>query len=91
MFVVITYDIPCDRRRTRLHKKLKNYGEPVQYSVFECVLKPKERKSLQKMIEEHIKEKEDKVRIYELCEECRGKAVVMGEGELTENPGTIFI
>jgi CRISPR-associated endonuclease Cas2 len=36
MFLVVAYDVTHDRRRTRVVKILKNYGERVQYSVFEC-------------------------------------------------------
>jgi CRISPR-associated protein Cas2 len=35
-FVVVVYDISNDKRRTRLHNALLDYGTPVQYSVFEC-------------------------------------------------------
>lgn len=38
MFIVITYDINDDKKRTRLHKTLRRYGEAVQYSVFECII-----------------------------------------------------
>ncbi|MDN5962904.1 MAG: CRISPR-associated endonuclease Cas2, partial [Propionibacterium sp.] len=31
---LIAYDVPDDRRRTRLDTVLKAYGELVQYSVF---------------------------------------------------------
>ncbi|MDK9321018.1 CRISPR-associated endonuclease Cas2 [Propionibacterium freudenreichii] len=31
---LIAYDVPDDRRRTRLATVLKGYGERVQYSVF---------------------------------------------------------
>ena len=38
MFIVISYDIPADKRRTKLAQLLENYGQRVQYSVFECLL-----------------------------------------------------
>lgn len=38
MFYLISYDIPDDRRRVRVAKTLKDYGDRVQYSVFECIL-----------------------------------------------------
>jgi len=38
MYVVISYDIPEDKRRTKIHKTLKSYGQWMQYSVFECDL-----------------------------------------------------
>lgn len=33
MLIVVSYDIPNDRRRTRLAHTLKDFGERVQYSV----------------------------------------------------------
>lgn len=31
---LVAYDVPSDRRRTRVAKKLLNYGDRIQYSVF---------------------------------------------------------
>ena len=39
MFIVISYDIPDNKRRTKVMKTLKNFGAHVQYSVVECELK----------------------------------------------------
>ena len=41
-FILVVYDISNDRRRTRLHNLLLDFGTPVQYSVFECLLSPKQ-------------------------------------------------
>lgn len=32
--VLVAYDVPSDRRRTRVAKKLLAYGDRIQYSVF---------------------------------------------------------
>lgn len=61
---VIAYDIPEDRRRTRLANLLKSYGERVQLSVFECWLSPPELEVLKKRIGEKLDLAEDSVRIY---------------------------
>ncbi len=37
---LIAYDVRDGRRLCRLHKRLKDYGVPVQLSVFECLLTP---------------------------------------------------
>jgi CRISPR-associated protein Cas2 len=37
-FWMVAYDIEDDRIRRKVHHTLKNYGTPVQYSVFECRL-----------------------------------------------------
>ena len=36
MHILISYDISEDKRRTKIHKMLKSYGQWMQYSVFEC-------------------------------------------------------
>ena len=41
-FVLVCYDIPDDRRRTKVMQTLLDFGRRVQYSVFECDLKAKD-------------------------------------------------
>ena len=36
MYLVVSYDIHDDKRRNSIHKVLKNFGERIQFSVFEC-------------------------------------------------------
>lgn len=86
MLIVVSYDVPNDRRRTRLAHALKDFGERVQYSVFECRLKPDQLESLRRRIEKLIEPKEDRLRIYRLCEECVAKVEIQGAGKLTEDP-----
>jgi CRISPR-associated protein Cas2 len=72
IFTVVAYDVSDDKRRARLHKKLKAFGLAVQYSVFECLLNRGQIKAMKKMIHANIKTKEgDRVRYYYLCESCR--------------------
>jgi CRISPR-associated protein Cas2 len=68
MFVVISYDIKNDKRRTRVFKTLKNYGQRTQYSVFECSLKKTDFLKLRRKLEKTIKPDEDSIRFYFLCE-----------------------
>jgi CRISPR-associated protein Cas2 len=77
-FVVVSYDIPDDRRRNRVCKLLKDYGERAQYSVFECALRRKDLKRLRERLKPLLVLEEDDVRFYRLCETCRRKAVVWG-------------
>lgn len=71
-FIVVAYDISDDRRRARLHLKLKKFGLAVQYSVFECLLTPDQFKEMQKVVKPYIKPKQgDRIRYYLLCESCR--------------------
>ena len=75
-FHLIVYDISDDKRRTRLHKRLQDYGSPVQYSVFESLIDSDEFEKMRKMIGRTIKPRLDQVRIYRLCETCLQKAWV---------------
>jgi len=69
-FIVVAYDIPDDRRRGKLHDALLNYGSPVQYSVFECLVNKKELARLKKQVQRIIKPRLDHVRYYYLCGAC---------------------
>jgi len=75
-FVAVSYDIPDDRRRNRVCKLLKDYGERVQYSVFECMLRPNDLKRMQERLKPLLVPEEDDVRFYRLCQTCRRKATV---------------
>jgi CRISPR-associated protein Cas2 len=82
MFVVVSYDIPDDRRRTRVMKTLKDFGAHVQYSVFECDLDAREYERLRQRLKKLVEEKEDDVRFYTLCADCLPRTKIMGRGKL---------
>ena len=81
MLYVVSYDIPDDRRRTRVHSALTGFGTWVQYSVFECFLDRKQRMQLEARLLEEIHYREDTIRIYGLCGACTPKVQVLGQGE----------
>ena len=60
MFMVISYDISEDKRRTKIHKILKSYGQWVQYSVFECQLTETQYAKLRSRLYKLIKPKNEK-------------------------------
>jgi len=88
---VIVYDITDDKRRTKIFKLLKEFATPVQYSVFEAYLKPKDLISLQYKIKETIKKDEDSVIIYILCEACFKKTVTIGNEVMVYGRGDIIV
>lgn len=67
---VIAYDIPDDRRRTRVHKILSGFGNWTQYSLFECFLSKKELILLKAKLAKHLDAGRDSVRFYPLCARC---------------------
>jgi len=80
MHVVVCYDIVSDRRRARLHKRLKDYLPRVQKSVFEGELPDWRLPKMLDMIMVSIDHKEDAVRVYELCGRCLPSVKVIGTG-----------
>ena len=79
MYLVISYDIQSDRRRTKIHKTLKNYGAWIQYSVFECDIDKKEYLRLRHELMQLIQADDgDSLRFYLLCEDCRDKIERVG-------------
>ena len=89
-FIVVSYDISNDRRRTRLFRKLKGFGTRVQYSVFECLLDAQTFQRMQEAVQQIIKPPEDHVRYYRLCETCEQKIQAIG-GTVTKEVSTIVV
>ena len=75
---VIAYDIPDDKRRTKVHKILLGYGTWTQYSLFECFLNRKDLLLLQAKLSDHLVAHEDSVRFYPLCATCVSKVETVG-------------
>jgi len=85
MLIVIAYDIPDDKQRTRLYKTLRRYGEAVQFSLFECILAPDQFDEMRREVAA-ILDREDlwRVRYYEVCGECQRKTVTLGKAFTTK-------
>ena len=89
MQLVITYDIADDKRRTKIHKVLKSYGQWMQFSVFECLdLSDAEYAKLRSRLSKMIKPEVDSVRFYFLCACCREKVERIGGEEVRDD--TVF-
>jgi CRISPR-associated protein Cas2 len=82
---VVAYDIPDDRRRTRIHKTLKGFGQWTEFSLFECFLTKKELLQMRAKLNEHLDARQDKVRIYMICENCLPKIETVGLAEPKED------
>jgi len=86
-FYVVAYDIPDDRRRMRVAKILEDYGDRVQYSVFELVLDgPKRLCDLRRRLARVLDAEQDSVRIYYLCTGCRSRTSIVGLGAVSDSP-----
>ena len=81
---VISYDISKDALRRKIAKEMENYGQRVQYSVFECELSKTGFNELyEKLMKLMLGCEEGSIRFYPLCARCREKMSVMGDVEPT--------
>ena len=71
MFVIVSYDIVDNKRRTKLAKKMCNFGQRVQYSVFECIVDKQQYKKMKKQALTFVDLKKDSLRLYRLCNDCK--------------------
>lgn len=71
---LVCYDIRDAARYRHLHKLIKGFGTPVQYSVFRCFLDDRTTAELRWRLE-RILDTEDSLLIVDLCPTCAGKVV----------------
>jgi CRISPR-associated protein Cas2 len=94
MFVIVSYDVATDegkgqRRLRRVAKACKDYGQRVQYSVFECIVDPAQWAKLKERLISEINPDKDSLRFYYLgsnwhhrVEHVGAKASIDQEGPL---------
>ncbi len=94
MFVIVSYDVATDegrgqRRLRRIAKTCKDYGQRVQYSVFECIVDPAQWTKLREKLISEINPDKDSLRFYYLgsnwhhrVEHVGAKAPIDQEGPL---------
>jgi CRISPR-associated protein Cas2 len=94
MFVIVSYDVATDegkgqRRLRRVAKACQDYGQRVQYSVFECIVDPAQWAVLKERLISEIDPEKDSLRFYYLgsnwhhrVEHIGAKASIDQEGPL---------
>lgn len=63
---IVAYDVSDPKRLRRAHVKLLGFGDPLQYSVFQCDLNPAERALMIGAVRGIINQREDRVLIADL-------------------------
>ena len=89
--VILIYDVASNKRRTKLHALLKQYGVPVQESAFEARLTPSERTQLLGRIEELLVSKEDRFVMYVVPPAHEEAIAVVGQARPEVKARTYFI
>lgn len=88
LFLVVSYDIRENRRRYKVMKTLEGFGTRVQFSVFECKLKPREVVNLRRKLVKLI-DAEDSIRFYFIGAEDVHRIERLGDARAVEE--RIFI
>jgi len=91
---LVCYDIRDDKRLRRVHKVMKAYGEPWQYSVFYCTLKAIDRVRLETALRDTMNLKEDQVLIVDLGgneDAARDSSTFLGVGVPEQESGVVVI
>ncbi len=82
LHIVASYDISDPKRLAKVARTMKDYGERVLKSVFECNLNRRKFDEMKRKIDEIIEPIEDSVRYYLLCGKCLREVEYSGKGEL---------
>jgi CRISPR-associated protein Cas2 len=90
-YVVVSYDIVDDKRRSKVAKLVQRYGQRVQKSVFDCLLDEQRLLELRGKVSLLIDLAEDSVRYYQICASCRRNITIDGFGTVQEKEDVIII
>jgi len=95
MMVLVTYDVntetPAGRRRLRrIAKTCQNYGQRVQFSVFECNVDPAQWVKLRSRLMHEMDPKLDSLRFYFLGSNWQGRIEHEGTKEPRDLEGTLI-
>jgi len=91
---LVCYDIRDPKRLRKVHRLMKAYGEPWQYSVFYCTLKAIDRVRLETALRETMNLKEDQVLIVDLGgneDAARDSSTFLGVGVPEQESGMVVI
>jgi len=96
MFVLISYDVNIksnggQRRLRRVAKVCKDYGQRVQFSVFECVVDPTQWTKVRKKLIDEIDPEKDSLRFYFLGSNWRHRIEHIGVKEAVDVEGPLIL
>ena len=96
MFVLVTYDVKTSdpggsRRLRRVAKACRDYGQRVQYSVFECIVDPAQWTKLKQRLIDEIDEEADSLRFYFLGSNWKHRVEHVGAKPSIDQEGPLII
>lgn len=96
MLVLVSYDVSTidkkgQRRLRKVAKVCQNYGQRVQYSVFECIVDPAQWTALRQRLIDAIKPEEDSLRFYFLGSNWKRRIEHVGAKQTFDQEGPLII
>ncbi|MEA3241498.1 MAG: CRISPR-associated endonuclease Cas2 [Pseudomonadota bacterium] len=96
MMVLVSYDVATTseggtRRLRRIAKVCTDYGQRVQFSVFECVVDPAQWTLMRQKLIKIIDEKQDSLRFYFLGANWKHRVEHVGAKEVVDIEGPLII
>ena len=95
MLVLVSYDVSMEgngqKRLRRVAKACQDYGQRVQYSVFECIVDPAQWTALRHRLVEEIDLKLDSLRFYFLGSNWKRRVEHIGAKPSVDVEGTLIV
>ncbi len=96
MFVLVSYDVDThnaegERRLRRVAKVCKDYGQRVQYSVFECLVDPAQWVVFRDRLISVIDEEKDSLRFYYLGSNWQNRVEQIGAKPGIDQEGPLIV
>jgi len=96
MFVLVSYDVSTmdkagRRRLRRVAKVCKNFGQRVQFSVFECIVDPAKWEVMRQQLIDEIDQKTDSLRFYFLGSNWKHRVEHIGAKPGIDQEGPLIV
>lgn len=96
MLVLVTYDVNTEsaggkKRLRQVAKVCENFGQRVQFSVFECLVDPAQWAELRHQLIERIDKEHDSLRFYFLGANWRGRVEHVGTKAAYDPEGPLVV
>ncbi len=96
MFVIVSYDVATDegkgqRRLRRVARACKDFGQRVQYSVFECIVDPAQWTKLKERLISEIDPEKDSLRFYYLGSNWQHRVEHIGAKASIDQEGPLIV
>ncbi|OGW20968.1 MAG: CRISPR-associated endonuclease Cas2 [Nitrospirae bacterium GWA2_46_11] len=96
MFVIVSYDVATSedggqRRLRRVARACKDYGQRVQFSVFECIVDPAQWAKLKDRLISEIDPEKDSLRFYYLGSNWHHRVEHFGAKPSIDQEGPLIV